>query len=112
MGYILSTPGRIEDRIESMSILVTAVEAGSLSAAARRLGAPLATVSRKVSELEAHLKTRLLTRSDKYAEHDLFRKTVSTFRDAALARLGQSVQRPRLHWITRARLATIALMFQ
>jgi DNA-binding transcriptional LysR family regulator len=45
--------------------LVTAVEAGSLSAAARRLGTPLATVSRKVSELEAHLKTRLLTRSSR-----------------------------------------------
>jgi DNA-binding transcriptional LysR family regulator len=53
------------DRLESMSILVTAVEAGSLSAAARRLGTPLATVSRKVSELEAHLKTRLLTRSSR-----------------------------------------------
>lgn len=51
------------DRFHSMSILVTAVEAGSLSAAARRLGTPLATVSRKVSELEAHLGTRLLNRS-------------------------------------------------
>ncbi|WP_036263790.1 LysR family transcriptional regulator [Methylocapsa aurea] len=51
------------DRLESMSILLEAVEAGSLSAAARRLGMPLATVSRKVSELEAHLKTRLFTRS-------------------------------------------------
>jgi DNA-binding transcriptional LysR family regulator len=48
-----------------MSILVTAVEAGSLSAAARRLGTPLATVSRKVSELEAYLKTRLLNRSSR-----------------------------------------------
>jgi DNA-binding transcriptional LysR family regulator len=48
-----------------MSILVTAVEAGSLSAAGRRLAMPLATVSRKVSELEAHLKTRLLTRSSR-----------------------------------------------
>src|ERR1700676_3464640 len=53
------------DRLESMSILVAAVDAGSLSAAARRLGTPLATVSRKVSELEAHLKTRLLTRSSR-----------------------------------------------
>src|SRR5882724_3392190 len=53
------------DRLESMSILVTAVEAGSLSAAARRLGTPLATVSRKVSELEAHLKTQLLKRSNR-----------------------------------------------
>lgn len=51
------------DRLESMSILVTVVEAGSLSAASRRLGTPLATVSRKVSELEVHLKTRLLNRS-------------------------------------------------
>jgi DNA-binding transcriptional LysR family regulator len=46
-----------------MSILVTAVNAGGLSAASRRLGIPLATVSRKVSKLEAHLKTRLLNRS-------------------------------------------------
>jgi len=53
------------DRLESMSILVAAVEAGSLSAAARRLGTPLATVSRKVSELEAHLKTKLLNRSSR-----------------------------------------------
>jgi DNA-binding transcriptional LysR family regulator len=53
------------DRLESMSILVAAVEAGSLSAAGRRLGTPLATVSRKVSELEAHLKTRLLNRSSR-----------------------------------------------
>jgi DNA-binding transcriptional LysR family regulator len=51
------------DRLEAMEILVAAAEAGSLSAAARRLGTPLATVSRKVSELEAHLKTRLLVRS-------------------------------------------------
>ena len=53
------------DRLESMSILVTAAEAGSLSAAARRLGIPLTTVSRKVSELEAYLKTTLLTRSSR-----------------------------------------------
>ena len=53
------------DRLESMSILVTAIETGSLSAAARRLGLPLTTVSRKVSDLEAHLKTRLLNRSSR-----------------------------------------------
>src|SRR5260370_7781204 len=62
---ILSFYGRNVDRLESMSILVSAAEAGSLSAAARRLGVPLATVSRKVSELEAHLKTRLLNRSSR-----------------------------------------------
>ena len=51
------------DRLEAMSVFVATVEAGSLSGASRRLGAPLATVSRKLSELEAHLKTRLLIRS-------------------------------------------------
>ncbi len=51
------------DRLELMSLLLDAVDAGSLSAAARRRGAPLATVSRKVAELEAHLGTRLLIRS-------------------------------------------------
>lgn len=51
------------NRLESMSILIAVVDAGSLSAAARRLGMPLATVSRKVGELEAHLKTRLLHRT-------------------------------------------------
>jgi DNA-binding transcriptional LysR family regulator len=53
------------DRLESMSILVAASEAGSLSAAARRLGIPLTNVSRKVSELEAYLKTGLLNRSSR-----------------------------------------------
>jgi len=51
------------DRFESMQILVNVVEAGSFSAASRKLGVPLATVSRKVSDLETHLKTRLLVRS-------------------------------------------------
>lgn len=49
--------------VESMSIFVTVVDSGSLSAAARRLDVPLPTVSRKVSELESHLKTRLLHRT-------------------------------------------------
>jgi DNA-binding transcriptional LysR family regulator len=51
------------NRLESMSILIAVVDAGSLSAAARHLGMPLATVSRKVAELESHLKTRLLHRT-------------------------------------------------
>ena len=46
-----------------MTVFLAAVETGSLSAAGRRLGMPLATVSRKLSELESHLKTRLLNRS-------------------------------------------------
>jgi DNA-binding transcriptional LysR family regulator len=51
------------DRLEAMSILVAVVDAGSFSAAARQLKTPLATVSRKVGELESHLNTRLLNRS-------------------------------------------------
>src|SRR5262245_12673075 len=54
---------RSMDRLKSMSILLTAVETGSLSAAARRLATPLSTVSRRISELETHLKARLLNRS-------------------------------------------------
>ncbi|OBQ97201.1 LysR family transcriptional regulator [Mesorhizobium sp. AA23] len=51
------------DRLDAMSLFVATVEAGSLSAVARHAGVPLATVSRKLSELERHLKTRLLNRS-------------------------------------------------
>lgn len=53
------------DRFEAMSTLLAAVEAGSLSAASRELGTPLATVSRRVSDLEAHLGTRLVTRTSR-----------------------------------------------
>lgn len=51
------------DRLEAMSILLSAVEAGSFSGAGRALRMPLATVSRKVAELERHLGTRLLVRT-------------------------------------------------
>src|SRR5574342_230069 len=51
------------NRLESMSVLLAVVEAGSLSAAGRKLGMPLATISRKLSDLEPHLKARLLNRS-------------------------------------------------
>ena len=51
------------DRLEAMSVFAAIVDRGSLSAAGRQLGIPLATVSRKLADLEAHLKTRLLVRS-------------------------------------------------
>lgn len=51
------------DRLEAMSVFAAIVDGGSLSAAGRRLNVPLATVSRKLADLEAHLKTRLITRS-------------------------------------------------
>src|SRR6202022_1988666 len=50
------------DRLEAMSTFLAVVEAGSLSAATRRLNTPLATVSRRVSELGSHLQTKLCTR--------------------------------------------------
>jgi DNA-binding transcriptional LysR family regulator len=53
------------DRLEAMSALLAAVDAGSLSGASRNLGMPLATLSRKVSELETHLRTRLVTRTSR-----------------------------------------------
>lgn len=49
-----------------MALLVAVVDEGGFSAAARRLSLPLATVSRKVGELEAHLGVRLLQRSTRH----------------------------------------------
>lgn len=56
------------DRLDAMAVLLAAVETGSLTAASRRLRMPLATVSRKVTDLEAHLNTRLLIRSSRRLE--------------------------------------------
>jgi DNA-binding transcriptional LysR family regulator len=56
------------DRLEAMTLLLAAVEHGSLSKASRELRVPLATVSRKVAELESHLKATLLIRSTKGLE--------------------------------------------
>ena len=56
------------DRLEAMSLLVTVADTGGFSAASRKLGMPLPTVSRKIAELEAHLKTRLLLRTTREAD--------------------------------------------
>ncbi|MBK5957807.1 LysR family transcriptional regulator [Rhodoplanes elegans] len=53
------------DRFDAMSVLLAVVDAGSLSAGARQLRAPLATVSRKVADLEQHLGTRLVVRTNR-----------------------------------------------
>ena len=53
------------DRLNAVSVLLAVVEAGSFPAAARRLGTRLATISRRLSELEVRLKTRLLNRSSR-----------------------------------------------
>jgi DNA-binding transcriptional LysR family regulator len=56
------------DRFDAMRVLLAVVEEGSLSAASRRLRAPLATVSRKVADLERHLSTQLLMRTSRRVE--------------------------------------------
>lgn len=53
------------DRFEAMRTLLAAVDRGSLSAASRAIGVPLPTVSRRVSDLEAHLGTQLLVRTSR-----------------------------------------------
>lgn len=53
------------DRLEAMTVLLAAVDTGTLSAASRHLRIPLATVSRRVSELEEHLNVRLLHRGNR-----------------------------------------------
>ena len=56
------------DRLDAMTVFLAVVDEGSLSAAGRRLAMPLATVSRKLAELEAHLGARLLNRSTRRLE--------------------------------------------
>ena len=53
------------DRLDAMSVIVAVAEAGSFSAAARRLGTPVATVSWRVADLEARLKAELFQRSSR-----------------------------------------------
>ena len=78
------------DRLQSMSLLLAVVEAGSLSGAARKVGVPLATVSRKISDLEQHLKARLLNRTTRrIALTDAGRSYVAACR-RILADLGEA----------------------
>jgi DNA-binding transcriptional LysR family regulator len=51
------------DRLASMTVFVAAATAGSFSAASRELRMPLPTVSRKIADLETHLRARLFVRS-------------------------------------------------
>jgi DNA-binding transcriptional LysR family regulator len=51
------------DRFEAIRTLIAAVDGGSLSAASRALATPLPTVSRRISDLEAHLGAQLLVRT-------------------------------------------------
>ncbi len=52
--------------IDSVALFVEVVKAGSFSAAARHTSTPVATVSRRISELEKKLNIRLLERSSRH----------------------------------------------
>jgi DNA-binding transcriptional LysR family regulator len=53
------------DRFDAIRTLLAAVDGGSLTAASRKLGMPLPTVSRNVSELEERLGTQLVIRTNR-----------------------------------------------
>ena len=73
-----------------MSVLLAAVEGGSLSKASRSLRLPLATVSRKVAELEVHLKATLLIRSAKGLELTPAGRSFVTAAKAILEQLSEA----------------------
>ena len=56
------------NRLEAMRTLLNVVDAGSLSAASRKLRTPLATISRRIADLERHLGAQLLLRSNRRLE--------------------------------------------
>jgi DNA-binding transcriptional LysR family regulator len=51
------------DRLEAMAMLLSVVDTGSLSSAARELKIPVSTLTRRVTDLEESLGIRLLTRT-------------------------------------------------
>lgn len=67
------------DRFETMSILVAVADGGSLSEASRKLKIPLASVSRKISEIEAHLNVKLLTRTTRSLDFTDYGKSYLLF---------------------------------
>jgi DNA-binding transcriptional LysR family regulator len=55
--------GKSVDRLEAMALLIDTLDAGSFSAAAKNRGVPVATLTRKVGQLEKHIGAVLLIRS-------------------------------------------------
>src|SRR6201989_2855036 len=51
------------DTLQNMRVFIRVVEAGSFTAAAQHLNTTTAYASRAISDLEAHLRTRLLNRT-------------------------------------------------
>ena len=86
------------DRLDGMAAFAAAVEAGSLSGAAKRLGCSLASVSRQISAIERHFGVTLLARTTRrlaltdegrdYYEH--VKRIVSEVVDAERTLLAQA----------------------
>jgi len=51
--------------LNDLRVFVQAVESGGFAAAARRIGSPKSTVSKRVAELEASLGARLIRRTSR-----------------------------------------------
>ncbi len=77
---------------------VSIVDCGGFTAASRSLGVPKATLSHRMTKLEARLEVRLLTRSSRHvgmteAGRDFYHHSVAVLREANMA---QTVVRQRL----------------
>ena len=67
------------DQLDAMRVFLALADAGSFSAAARQLGVPVASVSRKLQALEAHLGAKLVSRTTrKMALTEAGRRYVAT----------------------------------
>jgi molybdenum-dependent DNA-binding transcriptional regulator ModE len=67
-GIQLSKIGKPTIDLNALIVFAKVVEAKSFSEAARRLGMPVSTVSRRVAELEDQLGVRLLDRSTRTSQ--------------------------------------------
>jgi DNA-binding transcriptional LysR family regulator len=73
-------------KLDDLLLFVQAAESGSFAAAARRLGCPKSTVSKRVAELEARLGARLVQRTSRsFALTDIGREVLEHARAAMLA---------------------------
>lgn len=88
------------DRLDALNVLIAVVDAGSLSAGARALRAPLPSVSRKVADLERHLGTKLLVRTSRQIQlTDAGRDFITSARQV-LAQLDEAERRASGEYLT------------
>lgn len=78
------------DKLRAMGLLVATAETGSFSATARRVGMSTASVSRRVSELEAHLGVTLIHRSTRALTLSEAGETYVVHARAILAQVAQT----------------------